>query len=63
MKDIITCEHWEDTDYIICINNHPIGMTVTKRNGEIIKEWLNNRAGFSEISKLFALHEKAEVST
>ena len=47
----ITCEHWEDTDYIICINGKPFGMTVTKKNGETIKEWLENRCGLSSIRK------------
>ena len=47
----VTCEHWEDTDWIICINGKPIGMTVTEKNGKIIKEWLENRCGLSHIRK------------
>jgi len=53
-NDKVTCEAWEDNEYIICLNNHPIGMTVTKKNGEVIKEWLENRSGLSSIKKTFA---------
>ncbi len=36
----IRLEHWEDSDYIITINDKLFGSTVTKNNGEMIKEWL-----------------------
>ena len=60
-KDKITCEAWEGNEYIICINNKPTGMTVTKNNGEVIKEWLQNRAGLSSIRKLVVNVGKVEA--
>ena len=51
MKNIIKVEHWETHDeFIITLNDKPIGGTVREKTGLMIKQWLDE-GGLSEIVK------------
>ncbi len=39
MKNI-KLERWEDDEFIITINDKPVGATVNERNGLVVLEWL-----------------------
>lgn len=46
---IFDYEIWDDGDYIITANGKPIGMTVSKKDGIIISNWLKTTYNDLEI--------------
>jgi len=46
-KMIVTLRRWEDDEFIICIDDKPVGGVVTEKIGLIICDWL--RISYSEI--------------
>ena len=44
---IVTLRRWDDNDFIVCIDDKPVGGTVEKKIGLIICDWL--RTAYNEI--------------
>ncbi len=45
----ITLERWEADEFIVCVDDKPMGGTVTKSSGECIVNWLN--VSYNELVK------------